>query len=101
MYDPPVFRFAVFLTIRQIKVEPALFYYACDKLGLLLFQDMPSLRTSVTNPNDKCQSVPILDPAVQEEFNRQLAVHIEQHKNYPSIVAWVRLPSRTLFVVLT
>ncbi|KAK5702295.1 hypothetical protein LTR17_022440 [Elasticomyces elasticus] len=29
---------------KHIKVEPALFYQACDEMGILLFQDMPSLR---------------------------------------------------------
>lgn len=62
--------------LQQIKVEPALFYQACDEMGLLVIQDMPSMSVI---PNAKQQA----------EFARQLELLIEQHKNYPSIVTWV------------
>ncbi|KAI1761951.1 glycoside hydrolase family 2 protein [Hypoxylon sp. FL1150] len=62
---------------KHIKVENALFYRACDELGLLLIQDMPSmpLRTP--------------DADQQAEWARQLDILIQQHKNYPSIYTWV------------
>ncbi|XXH03266.1 DNA-dependent RNA polymerase II [Hypoxylon texense] len=62
---------------KHIKVENALFYRACDELGLLLIQDMPSmpLRTP--------------DADQQAEWERQLDILIQQHKNYPSIYTWV------------
>ena len=28
---------------KHIKVEPAQWYYACDRLGMLVWQDMPSI----------------------------------------------------------
>ncbi|KAJ4299411.1 hypothetical protein N0V90_004656 [Kalmusia sp. IMI 367209] len=80
---------------KHIKVEPALFYQACDQLGLLLIQDMPALATSlIWVDNDEaakaCPGIaPSLESDIQSEFNRQLQILIEQHKNYPSIVAWV------------
>lgn len=76
---------------KHIKVEPALFYQACDQLGLLLIQDMPSLATSwERNPDGPNPSgAPSLEQDVQNEFDRQLTVHIEQLKSYPSIVIWV------------
>ena len=76
----------------QIKVEPALFYRAADELGLLIIQDMPSLRTGVKDPNDKgpCPGwVPVGSDEAQKEFERQLEVMIHQLKNYPSIYTWV------------
>lgn len=62
---------------KHIKVENALFYRACDELGLLLIQDMPSmpLRTP--------------DADQQAEWERQLDILIQQHRNYPSIYTWV------------
>jgi beta-galactosidase/beta-glucuronidase len=76
---------------KHIKVEPALFYQACDQLGLLLIQDMPSLATSwERNPDGPNPSgAPSLEQDIQNEFDRQLTVHIEQLKSYPSIVIWV------------
>lgn len=65
----------------QIKVEPDLFYRACDELGLMVIQDMPSLVADGSRPPN---------PAQQAEFQRQLEVLIHEHKNYPSIVTWVR-----------
>jgi beta-galactosidase/beta-glucuronidase len=62
---------------QQIKVEPALFYRACDELGLLVIQDMPSM--ALVEPN----------AAQQDEFARQLDVLVNQLKSYPSIMSWV------------
>ncbi|KAF2008113.1 glycoside hydrolase family 2 protein [Amniculicola lignicola CBS 123094] len=61
---------------KHIKVETALFYKACDELGLMLIQDMPSLSPwrGLTAVND---------------FTRELDILIEQHKSYPSIVSWM------------
>ncbi|KAF2799815.1 glycoside hydrolase family 2 protein [Melanomma pulvis-pyrius CBS 109.77] len=78
---------------KHIKVETALFYQACDELGLMLIQDMPSLRPSVpVGPAlGDCQvkTQPVANAESQAEFDRQLAILIEQHKSYPSIITWV------------
>ena len=43
VYDMKVLKDLGFNTIRKhLKVEPANFYHEADKLGLLLWQDMPS-----------------------------------------------------------
>ncbi|KAK3311065.1 glycoside hydrolase family 2 protein [Chaetomium strumarium] len=65
---------------KHIKIEPDLFYEACDRLGLMVIQDMPSMR-QYTNarPTD----------AEQAEFERQLEIMVNEHKSYPSIVTWV------------
>lgn len=65
---------------KHIKIEPDLFYHACDTLGLLVIQDMPSMRVYTNaRPSD----------AEQAEFARQLEVMVNEHKSYPSIAAWV------------
>ncbi|VBB73406.1 Putative Glycoside Hydrolase Family 2 [Podospora comata] len=68
------------LVRKHIKIEPDLFYEACDRLGLLVMQDMPSMRVHTNaRPTD----------AEQAEFERQLEIMIKEHRNYPSIVTWV------------
>ncbi|KAM7195925.1 Glycoside hydrolase superfamily [Naviculisporaceae sp. PSN 640] len=60
---------------KHIKIEPDLFYEACDKLGLIVIQDMPS----VNLPNEE----------QQVEFERQVELMVNQFKGYPSIGTWV------------
>lgn len=61
-------------------MEPDLFYYATDSLGLMVIQDMPSMSPRVPLPN----------AAQQAEFERQLDILINEHVSYTSIVTWVR-----------
>jgi hypothetical protein len=53
----------------------------------MLIQDMPSLRPSV--PTGPCDSTPVKTQEAQAEFDRQLEILVQQHKSYPSIVAWM------------
>lgn len=73
---------------KHIKVEPALYYKACDELGLLVIQDMPSLRPDLPDKNDKCRSIRLEGPEQQAEFDRELKMMVEQLRSYPSIFAW-------------
>jgi hypothetical protein len=76
-------------TSAQVKVENDLFYQACDQLGLLVIQDMPSLRPSQSRTLANCTTQTILPDADQQaEFQRQLEVMINQHKSYTSIFTW-------------
>jgi beta-galactosidase/beta-glucuronidase len=59
-----------------MKIEPPLFYRACDELGLLVLQDMPAM---MRGPNADQQA----------EFVRQLELLVNQFKSYPSIFTWV------------
>jgi hypothetical protein len=76
-----------FNTVRKhVKVEPARWYYWADRLGLLVWQDMPSLPIDLahapgTNP-------PPGDDA-KAHFEAELAEMIDQLRSFPSIVAWV------------
>ncbi|KAK6405859.1 hypothetical protein LTR81_019418 [Elasticomyces elasticus] len=81
VYDLGVLKELGFNMLRKhIKVEPALFYQACDEMGILLFQDMPSLRPLQQKTLDNCTVVTILPGAAQQdEFARQLELLILDH----------------------
>lgn len=64
---------------KHIKVEPRRWYYWCDRLGLMVWQDMPGEnyggKGGVPNNGDY--------------FDRELTALVETHYNTPSIVMWV------------
>ncbi|KYG43873.1 glycoside hydrolase family 2 protein [Acidomyces richmondensis BFW] len=64
---------------KHIKIEPSLFYESCDKLGLVVIQDMPALKPK-NNPNPNKEQL--------TEFIRQLGMMVKQLKPFTSIVAW-------------
>ncbi|HVT28651.1 MAG TPA: glycoside hydrolase family 2 TIM barrel-domain containing protein [Lacipirellulaceae bacterium] len=67
------------------KVEPDRWYYWCDKLGLLVWQDMPSGDRHI-RPNE-----PDIErsAASASEYEREWSVIIGSRRNHPSIVMWV------------
>lgn len=80
LYDIELAKRAGFNVIRKhIKVEPQRWYYHCDRLGLMVWQDMPNL----WEPDD-ADSV-----AVRKQFREELKTMIDQHISSPSIVMWV------------
>lgn len=60
---------------KHVKVEPARFYYWCDKLGLMVWQDMP-------NGNNK-------GGEARRQFELELGRVVEAFRNHPCIVMWV------------
>ena len=70
---------------KHVKVEPDRWYYWCDKLGLLVWQDMPS-GDKYIKPNE-----PDIErsPESAQEFGAELRALIEGRGNHPSIVMWV------------
>ena len=79
-YDIKLAKNAGFNVIRKhIKVEPQRWYYHCDKLGLMVWQDMPNLWEP-----DGADST-----AIRSQFRKELKTMIDQHYNAPSIVMWV------------
>jgi hypothetical protein len=62
---------------KHIKVEPARWFYHADRLGLLVWQDMPSL--------DAVDEVPNGRTAFESELRRM----VDQLKGITSIVQWV------------
>ena len=70
---------------KHVKVEPARWYYWCDKLGLLVWQDMPSGDRYI-GPNDPDIT---RSPESAAQFERELRAMVEGLYNHPSIVMWV------------
>lgn len=80
-YDIEMTKKLGFNTIRKhVKVEPARWYYWCDKLGMMVWQDMPS-------PHFEGDAKPTSEQLRQ--FDVELERMIETHYNVPSIVMWV------------
>ncbi|MEO7293365.1 MAG: sugar-binding domain-containing protein [Ginsengibacter sp.] len=70
---------------KHVKVEPERWYYWCDKIGMLVWQDMPSgdkhIRSSDTDIVRSSQSA--------YQYKTELKEMIDEHYNHPSIVTWV------------
>ena len=87
-----------FNTLRKhIKVEPEQFYYDCDRLGMLVFQDMVnngdySFFRDTALPTVGIQKLPDKglhrDPATRQAFLQTMEKTVTQLKNHPSIVYW-------------
>ena len=82
---------------KHIKVEPELFYYACDKLGMIVFQDMVnngdySFLRDTALPTVGIQKLPDRhlhkNPATREAFLREMEATVAQLKNHPCILYW-------------
>ena len=79
-----------FNTLRKhIKVEPARFYYHCDRLGLLVWQDMPSgfLPAQFVAANDEAEALRHSRSSDTFEIELQRMIRVLAH--HPSIVVWV------------
>jgi hypothetical protein len=79
-YDLEMIKKLGFNMVRKhIKVEPQRWYYWADKLGIMVWQDMPSANSYTEHPVK-------LD---EEAFSSELEKMIETHWNSPSIISWV------------
>lgn len=63
------------LVRKHVKIEPDRWYYWCDRLGLLVWQDMPSGNNAT--------------PEGQREFEAELLHMVQDLYDHPSIVLWV------------
>ena len=82
---------------KHIKVEPEEFYYQCDKLGMVVFQDMVNngdynFFRDTALPTAGIQKLDDrklhADESTRREFLRQMETTVNQLKNHPSIVYW-------------
>ncbi|MBN1765306.1 MAG: chitobiase/beta-hexosaminidase C-terminal domain-containing protein [Sedimentisphaerales bacterium] len=70
---------------KHVKVEPARWYYWCDKLGLLVWQDMPSAFKTI-EPGE-AETARTKESSAQ--FYKELKHMIDYFYNHPSIIVWV------------
>jgi hypothetical protein len=71
---------------KHAKVEPARWYYWADKLGLMVWQDMPSLDVSLDIP---VGPAPDPAPAAKANFEKEQSEIIDQLRSVTSIIGWV------------
>nr|WP_144029054.1 PA14 domain-containing protein [Paenibacillus rigui] len=70
-------------TIRKhIKVEPARWYYWADKLGVLVWQDMPSLEDRQGNRGSD------ISQAAKTQWLKEYKEMVDQLRSVPSIIEW-------------
>jgi hypothetical protein len=76
---------------KHVKVEPARWYYWADKLGLMVWQDMPSgypeAKWDPLGTHDHTESTRSAESAKQ--YDAELKAMIDALHNHPSIVMWV------------
>jgi len=102
-YDIRVAKSLGFNMLRKhIKVEPARWYYHCDRLGMLVWQDMPSgggsyLTSVVSGPlvtgihlKDSAYAMFARNNAEgRKEYQKELGEMVRQLYNCPCIAMWV------------
>ena len=82
---------------KHIKVEPEQFYYDCDRLGMVVFQDMVNngdysflrdtvVPTFLSQHRDDRKLHP--DEATRKAFLDAMEATVRQLKNHPSICCW-------------
>jgi len=70
---------------KHVKVEPARWYYWCDKLGLLVWQDMPSGDKYIGRDDPDL----VRSPESAAQFETELAQVIGERGTHPCIIIWV------------
>jgi hypothetical protein len=70
---------------KHVKVEPARFYYHCDRLGMLVWQDMPNGDRHIRPEDADIERSPESEACYRREYEAE----VNYLRNHPSIVAWV------------
>jgi len=85
-YDVRVTKELGFNMIRKhVKIEPARWYYHCDRHGIVVWQDMPSAEEEIGGDDSDM----VRSPESATQYNRELQAMIDTFRNHPSIVMWV------------
>jgi Glycosyl hydrolases family 2, TIM barrel domain len=88
---------------KHLKIEPLRWYHHCDRLGMLVWQDVVNgggpLRTAAVTWPGRCpirlddtrwrSPLGRADPAGRELFGEELRRTVEHLRDVPSVVAWV------------
>ncbi|GHF23462.1 PA14 domain-containing protein [Streptomyces fumanus] len=78
-YDLRLHKRLGFNSVRKhIKVEPDRWFYWADRLGLLVWQDMPAMNAG-TSPS----------AAARAQYEHEMKEMIDEHISSPSVVMWV------------
>ena len=78
-YDLKAHKEMGFNSVRKhIKVEPDRWFYWADRLGLLVWQDMPAMTAGV-NPSAEARA----------QYEREMKQMIDEHIGSPSVIMWV------------
>jgi len=103
-YDVEITKaFGFNMTRKHVKVEPERWYYWCDKLGLLVWQDMPSGDDPGRKKEERLVWIrewnvegPDLVRAADsaQQYNVELEQLVTDFGNHPSIVVWVPFNER-------
>ncbi len=70
---------------KHVKVEPERFYYWCDKLGVLVWQDMPNGDSHIGRESPDIERT----EESAQQFKLELKNVMDALYNHPSIVMWV------------
>lgn len=75
---------------KHVKVEPARYYYWCDKLGFMVWQDLPSAMPKGHGSVRRGAAADVEFTAPEDAiFRRELEALIHNLANVTSVVAWV------------
>ena len=95
-FDIEYLKAAGFNTIRKhIKVEPRRYYYHCDRIGMLVWQDMPSTgggpewTRMAKDPPEELKTA-----EEHSQFVRELKAMVLGLQNHPCIAMWVPFNER-------
>jgi beta-galactosidase/beta-glucuronidase len=96
-YDIHITKELGFNMIRKhVKVEPARWYYHCDKLGILVWQDMPNggFISPILEPLNAKEYKEIIkktgrNTEEKQNYYNELSSMIKSLYNFPSIIVWV------------
>lgn len=82
---------------KHIKVEPSRWYYDCDRLGMMVWQDMPCIGCYVER-KDWAQDADVfgaghdyraLTPEIEANYYKEWSEIIAQLRKFQSIVMWI------------
>lgn len=74
---------------KHIKIEPRRYYYHCDRLGVLVWQDMPSGFNQALRSQRADEGEPPRLSVSREQHELELRRMLGQLHNHPCIVTWI------------
>ena len=74
---------------KHIKLEPARYYYHCDRLGMLVWQDMPAGFNQALRNGPEDAGEPVRLSVSREQHELELRRMLDRLHNAPSVIMWV------------